>query len=113
MKLKIIIALFAGLIFVGCAGKGYFLYNLNSDYQTSLYNYEKDGDHAKMLQFLDKVIADNPKRVPPGIYAQYGYILSKQGESQKAVLYFQKEMELYPESRVFMKRLIEKIDGGK
>jgi hypothetical protein len=45
-------------------------------------------------------------KMPPGIYAEYGYALFEEGQTQQAVVYFQKEKDLWPESRFLMDKMI-------
>jgi hypothetical protein len=49
------------------------------------------------------------QRVPPGIYADYGFMLYKRGDKSTSISYFEKEKKLYPESSFFMNKLIERI----
>jgi len=80
-------------------------------YDHSLYVYYKDPATAgDLLQGLDALIknADSTKAVvPPGIYAEYGYLLLQQGKSKEAVGAFQQEETRWPESKVFMDRMIQ------
>ena len=45
--------------------------------------------------------------VPPGIYAELGYIYLKENKSKEAVTLFETESQLYPESKHLMDRLIQ------
>lgn len=47
--------------------------------------------------------------VPPGIYAEVGYLYFKQGKKDLAVKYFEKEMEAYPESKVYVSRILKQL----
>jgi hypothetical protein len=40
------------------------------------------------------------------MYAEYGYALYEQGKITEAVVYFQKESDKWPESKVFMSKVI-------
>jgi hypothetical protein len=65
----------------------------------------------KHKQELEKIITESEKikrAVPPGIYAELGYINLKANNTNEAVRLFQKESEIYPESKYFMDRLIKK-----
>jgi len=44
--------------------------------------------------------------VPPGIYAEYGFLMYEQGNSLQAIQYYQKEADKWPESRAFMTKMI-------
>lgn len=109
--MKGVLILGAMLLLAGCGEASKSLYNMGS-HDVKLYEYSKTADTKATLKELDAVIKANPKRVPPGVYAEYGYLLLKQNESDKAVEYFKKEMAIYPESAVFMQRMIG-LAGGK
>jgi len=96
----------------GCATqpqKYYF-----GDYSRTLYTYEKNKNDETLLkhkQELQKIISESEKRkltIPPGIYAELGYLDLKSNDINNAVMYFNKEAELYPESKLFIDRLINK-----
>jgi hypothetical protein len=48
-------------------------------------------------------------RVPPGAYADYGFVLFRRGDRQGAITYFEKEKQTFPESSAFMNKLIERV----
>ncbi|BCX78928.1 DUF4810 domain-containing protein [Campylobacter sp. 19-13652] len=108
---KVAIFLVTVLFLAGCGGASKSLYAMRS-HDVKLYEYSKTADTKATLAELDAVIKANPKRVPPGVYAEYGYLLLKQKEAASAVEYFKKEMALYPESAKFMQRMIA-IAGGE
>jgi hypothetical protein len=76
-----------------------------------LYTYYKDpakvGELAQALEAIIKSAEANPAKVPPGIYAEYGYIQLQRGKSQEAVALFKQEQARWPESRVFMDHMIQ------
>jgi hypothetical protein len=92
------------------------LYHYN-DYCESYYTHKKDMS-ADSLLVLQKSIEEAIKaagesksgRVPPGMYANLGYIYLKGGKSQEAVGSFMKEKNAYPESAHFMDRMIRKVE---
>ena len=51
------------------------------------------------------------KRVPPGMFANLGYLYLQNGQSGRARSLFENEKRLYPESAHFMDRVIAKIDA--
>lgn len=55
--------------------------------------------------------AEAKGKVPPGIYAEYGYALLETGDSQQALVYFAKESEAWPESAVFMSKIIGRLQA--
>jgi hypothetical protein len=105
----------AGLIclfFIGCAPQT--LYNWGN-YQEQTYSYAKDATD-KSLEALMKTyqtLINHPtgtrKTVPPGICADYGYLLYQQGKTEEGLALLNKEIALYPESSVFISRIIKNL----
>ncbi|QVM84148.1 MULTISPECIES: DUF4810 domain-containing protein [Novosphingobium] len=104
MKLVPIVG--AAFLLVGCAGQK-TMYEWGS-YQPALVNYAKNADKTAFEKELRETIAKAEKkdRVPPGVYADLGYLLMEQGKGAEAATYFVKERERFPESGVFMTKLI-------
>lgn len=90
----------------GCAHPS--LYTWNS-YDETLYKYYKDPvEHERFITVLKETL-DNGEatgRVPPGIYAEYGFAMFEMGDTQTAIQYYRKEADKWPESRLFMDKLI-------
>ncbi|WP_462327070.1 DUF4810 domain-containing protein [Desulfobaculum sp.] len=109
------IAVFAAvlsiLMLAGCQKTGIYYWG---DYSETYYQYMQSPTEetlATHVQSIESVIEQSKrlnKAVPPGIYAEYGYYKLKAGQTDEAVKYFTLEKELYPESRIFMERLIAK-----
>jgi len=106
------------ILFVGCthpeAPKP--LYNYG-DYGKSYYDYKKTMTPESTLAFqesiqkaIDGVDGSSSRRVPPGMYANLGYMYLKSGKPNEAKDYFKKEKSTYPESTLFMDRMIKKIE---
>lgn len=80
-----------------------------SSYDTIMYkHYKNPAEREAFIQSLKEIIdyAEPEERVPPGLYAEYGFVMYEQGNTQQAVLYYQKEANKWPESRTFMNKLI-------
>jgi hypothetical protein len=80
-----------------------------SNYDTKMYkHYKNPAEREAFIQELKEILdsAEPEGTVPPGIYAEYGYVMYEQGNNQQAVVYFQKEANKWPESRSFMTKLI-------
>lgn len=98
------------LVSAGCAPKKMYYFG---NYSNTLYSFEKNQNDESLLkhkQELETVITESESRnlpVPPGIYAELGYINLKSNNSKEAIRLFQAESQLYPESRHFMDRLIQ------
>jgi hypothetical protein len=85
-------------------------YNWGS-YDPSLYDYYKNptkvGELSATLQAVIDAADKDHAPVPPGIYAEYGYLQMQQGKNQSAVNLFKQEESHWPESKVFMERMIK------
>ncbi len=109
------IALVAGcaILLSSCAPKT--LYNWGN-YQAATYSYVKNNtdEDAEKLSKTYLYMIDTPTGtrgvVPPGIYADYGYMLFRQGKTDEALKYMKMEIGLYPESTVFVGRIIKQIE---
>lgn len=98
-------------LLTGCATQvteaGYFWGN----YSTTLYDYTKSPSeetleaHVTELREIIEASDERELKVPPGIHAELGFMLSKQGKDELAPQHFAQEIELYPESRIFIERL--------
>jgi hypothetical protein len=105
-----IVALSAFLL-VGCA-TNHDKYAWGS-YDPALYAYYKSPAKVDQLAATlhDTISDSDAKNVPvaPGLRAEYGYLLLQQGNSAQAVVYFQAEEQHWPESMVFMDRMIQVV----
>lgn len=79
-------------------------------YDEVLYaHYQSPQDHAAFVERLKTIVLEaeqSGRKVPPGIYAEYGHALYEEGQYDQAILYFQKERDLWPESRVLMEKMV-------
>ncbi len=86
------------------------------DYEDSTYQYSKkrtDELKTKMMTEYLKVIDNQQgtrKVVPPGLYAEYGYALCMEGKKEEGLKYMNKEIELYPESKTYISRIIKQLE---
>lgn len=84
-----------------------------SKYDISSYNYLKNNDEKstqELIKNYEAIIAKQNgtrKVVPPGIYADYGFILLQLGKNEEGNAMLEKEIELYPESKIFIDRIIK------
>jgi hypothetical protein len=102
------------LLLVGCAPQT-TLYNWGK-YQEASYSYVKtstDEDLEKLLKEYQYLIENQKagrKTVPPGIYADYGYLLVKQGKIKEGIALMKMEVALYPESATFIEGIIKRLE---
>jgi hypothetical protein len=94
------------LLLTGCATQKYAW----DGYDDSLYAYYKHPDNKqKYTEHLSKIILKAEQantKVPPGIYAEYGYMFYEAQDYSKAIVYFKKESGSWPESAYFMEKMI-------
>lgn len=85
------------------------------DYEGSLYSYYKDPEKVEeLMTALDNTIvnAGESRRVPPGIFAEYGYLLLVRNKGGEAIEYFAREKAAWPESAVLMDKMIAVAGRG-
>jgi hypothetical protein len=88
-------------------------------YEESLFSRQQHagaGGEAEAATMLLATINDaqtNNAKVGPGIHADYGYLLFKQGRTDEAIAELQKESALYPESKPLMDTMASRIQGRK
>jgi hypothetical protein len=88
-------------------------------YSSTLYNYKKNpsdttlSTHKTTLLSIMKEAPEKKKLVPPGVYAEYGYILLKEGRESEGMEYLAKEEQSFPESVVFIQRIKSEYSRGK
>jgi hypothetical protein len=105
------------LLLIGCATTEKTFYWGN--YSETLYDFKQNPDEKTLKAHSDQlllIITEAPKkqrRVPPGVYAEYGYILLKQNKEVEGMGYLDSEMSLYPESVVFIQRIKSEYARGK
>jgi hypothetical protein len=94
------------LLLGGCTSSN-SLYEWGS-YQPALVKYTKNSDAAEFEKELRETIEKGERRdsVPPGVYAELGYLLLDTKRPEEALVFFQKEKERFPESAVLMDKMI-------
>lgn len=85
-------------------------------YELTSYNYLKKSDDAStqaLIENYQKVI-ENQKGtrgvVPPGVCADYGFLLLQEGKTEEGKEMLMKEIALYPESKIFIDRILKIIE---
>ena len=105
LALRVLLIAFLSFGASGCAST---IYQWNG-YDSTLYKHYKHPDQTEIfLQEIKQIVdlAENEKRVPPGMYAEYGYLLYQAQQYGEALIYFKQEQERWPESHVIMKKMI-------
>lgn len=89
------------------------------NYTMATYNYVKVPNDetlqsllATYQRIMDGQNSENVYRntVPPGVCADYGYMLILAGKTDEGKALLLKEKELYPESAVFIERVLEMVE---
>ncbi|QOY55254.1 DUF4810 domain-containing protein [Candidatus Sulfurimonas marisnigri] len=115
-KIKVLFPIAVAFSIVGCVQQPQALYNYG-DYSDSYYANKKnmsDESTLKLQQSMEQAIEKAGEsisgRVPPGMYANLGYMYLKSGNPNGAISNFKKEKSVYPESARFMDRIIKKVE---
>lgn len=98
-------------LLTGCAAPGLYQWG---GYDQSLYAGYKDVTKMEALRIkLEAHVSEMEKsnaRVAPGLYAELGTLYLKAGATQKAIDFYTKERNAWPESRVLMTSLIQNLE---
>lgn len=109
-----ILAILVAVIFLACAPQKP-LYTWGN-YEVSSYSYLRDADAEtleKLIASYEEIIANQKGtrgEVPPGIYADYGFILIQNGNTEKGKEMLNLEIANYPESEVFIARILKMLE---
>ena len=103
-------------LFMSCASSQPPLYYWDG-YTNATYRYIKGGNEEDMADLLSRLetcinedAAKSARQVPPpGICADYAFLLAKKGENDKAIEMLKKEKAIYPESTPFVNAILKKF----
>jgi len=113
MKKYIYMCIVAFAFYSCSAPKG--LYSFDK-YQQASYNYLKKADEKSINEIMEqyqKIITKQKgtrKVTPPGMLADYGFFLIQRGDLKKGKERLNKEILLYPESKIFIDRILKLIE---
>lgn len=85
-------------------------------YEDATYQFSKRQTEElrdKVLTQYQKLIKEQKGTrgvVPPGMYAEYGYLLYKTGKKEEGIGFLKQEIELYPESEKYISRIIKQLE---
>ncbi len=105
MILRLMLLVFITTALYGCSSTRYHW----DGYDDKLYSYYKTpAESERLVEGLYEIIQEGEaeNRIPPGIYAEYGYMMYERGRFPEAAIWFGKERDKWPESRFFMERMI-------
>lgn len=86
------------------------------NYEDATYTYGKKATPelytAMMKEYakMEEKQKGTRKVVPPGFNAEYGFLLYKEGKKEEGLKYLNKEIEMYPESKTYISRIIKQIE---
>ncbi len=112
------VILLSSVFITGCITKPPSMYEYGN-YSESYYAMKKDSGETTQAEWkiaLEEIITKSKEkslRVPPGVYANLGYIHLKINNIDNAISYFKEEKLVYPESTKLMDTLINKANGGE
>ena len=110
---KIILVAFALCAMYSCTTQKLYSW---SNYESTSYNYLKannDKTSAELVKSYQEIInkqSGSRGIVPPGVYADYGFLLLQLNKTKEGKAMLMKEIELYPESKVFIDRILKKLE---
>jgi len=113
MQIKILVIVCATLFFTGCATKKpMYDYDVYSETFYAMKRETSAETQTEWKSTLETIIVKSEERnirVPPGVYANLGYLHLKANDGSKAISYFELEKSIYPEAIHFMDRLINRV----
>ena len=111
---KIIIAALGVIVLSSCSTQQPLYSWYDSEHATYVYTKRNtDETLEKAMAQYQKVIAKQTglrKTVPPGVNAEYGYLLCKAGKKEEGIALLRAEIQAYPESETFISRIINQLE---
>lgn len=111
---KVLFAVILGGILTSCTSNK-TLYNWKN-YDKAVYAYSETSSEESTDQLMETYnkLIENPGGTrmvpPPGVYADYGYLLIQKGKIDEGLELLKKEVALYPESNAFLQLVIKRIE---
>ncbi len=112
IKTRILPFITAILLLASCTPQLYYWGSYEIDVNT--YNKKRSPEAEQILiNTYEKIIAKKQKgsigKVPPGVYADYGFILINKGEIERGTELLKLEMEAYPESALIIQTTLDMV----
>ena len=111
---KFLLLIIAGLCVASCSTQSQ-LYNW-AGYDGAVYAYTKHSDEKSieslMLVYTRLIQNSGGTRnvPPPGVCADYGYLLIQSGKIKEGKELLVRETTLYPESKQFIERILNRLE---
>jgi hypothetical protein len=110
---KNIIAISVLIFLASCSTKKMYYWG---KYDQATYQHNKkqtEETKSDLLTVYENIIEKKNKgtrnEVPPGVYADYGYLLIQEGQIEKGKEMLEKEIAFYPESKKIVLYILNKI----
>jgi hypothetical protein len=118
MNIKIITVTLFMALGVACSSispGGYYWGTYSYTYHDLLKEPSSKSRDAHELSLRDIISKSGEKnlRVPPGIHAELGNLLANKNMDTEALAQYEAEQTLYPESRVFLEKLLSGKKSGE
>lgn len=84
--------------------------------EDATYTHTKRGTEETLTKAIAQyqLVINNQKGVrgvvPPGVNAEYGYLLVKAGKKEEGLTLLKAEIKAYPESEKFISRIIKQLE---
>ena len=86
------------------------------DYEDVTYQYSKKRTDELKIKVIEQYQKLTEKQkgargvVPPGLNAEYGYLLYMTGKQEEGLKFLKEEINLYPESEKYISRIIKQLE---
>lgn len=103
-----------GLNLTSCRVSSDNLYSWHK-YEATVYSYIRSQSPERLADLVDQYerLIDRQREArkmpPPGVCAEYGYLLLKTGKRAEGLEMLKREIGYYPESEVFIARIIKQF----
>lgn len=110
----LVLALSLGLVTSSCQLGHSALYSWHK-YDSTIYSYTRSQTPEQLAALVEQYerLIDRQsgmrKMPPPGICAEYGYLLLKTGKREQGLEMLRREIANYPESEAFIARIIKQF----
>lgn len=108
-------ALFSVLFLASCTSTPDALYSWYG-YPAAASDYARNPEDSKLEALLfqyEKIMTGKDsalrQEVPPGLCADYGFMLIQAGRTAEGMELLDREVQLYPESEILVQKLVSKI----
>jgi hypothetical protein len=103
------VAIALGASATGCAPKCLYGWGRYEESLKASYIQHDDAAAWSNLEATLMSAHESGTRIPPGACAEFAFLLYKRGERDRAIEYFEREAQLFVESKPLMDRLIAKV----